>query len=104
VALVVAAGAVAVVPTVVDVVELWHELPGHGLPPAEAPGVTRTAVAPTSKSIVRNEKMAAILDKAAALQVEWNVVPCHRRPTVRLHPQIEAAEARIRVLEGPEGV
>jgi hypothetical protein len=63
---VVVAPGVVVVPGVV--VGPWHELPGHGLGLAEAPGATRTAVAPPKPRIVRNEKMAAILDKAAALQ------------------------------------
>jgi hypothetical protein len=76
----------------VDVAEPWHELPGHGLLPAEAPGVTRTAAAPARQSIVKNENVAASLDKAA-LQVEWKVVPCHRRPIVLWHPLIEALNA-----------
>src|SRR5437899_1878630 len=59
-------GVVVVVDVVVVgvVVVAWHELPGHALLlPAEAPGVTKKAVAPPKQRIVRNEKMAAILDK-----------------------------------------
>jgi hypothetical protein len=108
VALVVVVGAVVVVvvvvSAVVDVVEPWHELPGHGLELAEAPGVTRAAVAPARLRIVRSEKMAASLDMAAALQVDCKVVPCHRRPIIDWHPLIEALEAGLCALECPEGV
>jgi hypothetical protein len=43
-----------------------------------------------ARRFVRSEKVAAIPDKSAALQVEWNVVPCHRQAVIRWHPQIEA--------------
>jgi hypothetical protein len=92
-----------VVVAVVDVAEPWHELPGHGLALAEAPGVTRTAVAPARLSIVKNEKMAASLDKAA-LQVEWKVVPCHRRPITHWHPLIGALKSGLCALECLERV
>jgi hypothetical protein len=72
---------VVVVPGVV--VEPWHELPGHGLGLAEAPGAMRTAVAPPKPRSVRNEKMAAILDKAAALQGR---VECRSLSSAAHHP------------------
>jgi hypothetical protein len=92
-----------VVVAVVDVAGPWHELPGHGLVLAEAPGVTRTAVAPARLSIVKNEKMAASLDKAA-LQVAWQVVPCHRRPITHWHPLIGALKSGLCALECLERV
>jgi hypothetical protein len=79
-------------------------LPGHGLLLAEAPGVTSAAAAPARLRIAKNEKMAASLDKAAALQIECKVVPCHRRLLIHGHPLIEALKAGLWPLECPEGV